>query len=228
MARSALRSARGGAARARSCFDPAVMNRVEFFFDVSSPYSYLCATQIDAVATKHGAEVVWRPMLLGGVFKASGNEMPARIPAKAKWMLGDLHMWAKHYRVPFVFPSAIFPLSSIKAMRACAHAESVGKVQAVAKSLFESYWIRSLDPNSDEALGAASRAAGLDAAAVLAAVTEAPAKDALRKSTDEAIARGAFGAPTMFVGETMFWGNDRLPLLDRLLSGDDLAHADKA
>jgi 2-hydroxychromene-2-carboxylate isomerase len=199
------------------------MNRVEFFFDVASPYSYLCATQIDAVAHKHGAEVVWRPMLLGGVFKASGNDMPARIPAKAKWMLGDLQMWAKHYRVPFNFPVALFPLISLKAMRACAHAESAGKAQPMAKSLFESYWIRGLDPNGEEALGQASRAAALDPAAVLAAIDAPPAKDALRKSTDEAIARGAFGAPTMFIGETMLWGNDRLPLLDRLLAGDALA-----
>jgi 2-hydroxychromene-2-carboxylate isomerase len=195
------------------------MNRVEFFFDVGSPYSYLCATQIDAVAAKHGADVTWRPMLLGAVFKATGNEMPARVAAKATWMLSDLAMWAKHYRVPFTFPSS-FPPATLRAMRASSFAEGSDKVRPLAKALFEGYWVRGVDPSSDEGLTQACKSAGLDAAEVLAAVDTQTVKDALRKSTDEAVKRGAFGAPTVFVGERMFWGNDRLPLLDRLLAGD--------
>ena len=195
--------------------------KVEFFFELGSPYSYMCSTQIDAVAAKHGAEVAWRPMLLGAVFKATGNAMPAGIPAKAAWMIKDLGMWSAHYRVPFTLPAS-FPPNSLRAMRACSFAETKGSVMPLAKALFEGYWSRAVDPSSDEGLAQGCRAAGLDLTEVKAAVESQPIKDALRASTQEAIDRGAFGAPTMFVGQTMLWGNDRLPLLDRLLSGEAL------
>lgn len=195
------------------------MESIEFFYDIGSPYSYLCATQIDGVAAKHGRDVKWRPLLLGAVFKATGNDMPARIPAKAKWMLGDLTLWAKSYRVPFTFPP-IFPANTLRAMRACTFAAERGKVRPMSLSLFESYWARGLDPSSDEALHKASTAAGLDPAELLAGLDTQPIKDALRKTTDEAVTRGAFGAPAILVGDQLFWGNDRLPLLDRMLAGD--------
>jgi 2-hydroxychromene-2-carboxylate isomerase len=194
------------------------MKRVELFFDVASPYSYMCATQIEAVAGKHGAEVVWRPMLLGAVFKAAGNDMPARVAAKATWMMKDLAMWAALYRVPFAIPPS-FPPNSLRAMRACCFAESRGSAGQLAKALFDGYWAHAVDPSSDDGLGRACGAAGLDPVEVLRAAESQPMKDALRKNTEEAVARGAFGAPTIFVGETMFFGNDRLPLLDRLLAG---------
>jgi 2-hydroxychromene-2-carboxylate isomerase len=195
------------------------MESIEFFYDIGSPYSYLCATQIDGVARKHGQEVRWRPMLLGAVFKATSNEMPARVPAKAKWMLQDLTLWAKSYGVPFVFPPS-FPPNTVRAMRACIFAGERGKVRELSLALFEGYWARGLDPSSVEGLGHASAAAGLTASEVLAATETQPIKDALRKSTDDAIARGVFGAPAIFVGNQLFWGNDRLPLVDRLLAGD--------
>ncbi|MFO0591543.1 MAG: 2-hydroxychromene-2-carboxylate isomerase [Polyangiaceae bacterium] len=195
------------------------MEAIDFFYDIGSPYSYLCATQIDGVGDKHGRDVKWRPMLLGAVFKATGNDMPARVPAKAKWMLQDLHLWAKSYGVPFTWP-ALFPANTVRAMRACTFAAERGKVREMSLALFEGYWARGLDPSSEEAITKASAIAGLAAADVLAGI-EAPAvKDALRKTTDEAIARGVFGAPAMFVGDTLFWGNDRLALIDRYLAGD--------
>jgi len=197
------------------------MDGVEFFFDVASPYSYMCATQIDAVASKHGVDVRWRPMLLGAVFKAAGNDMPARVAAKATWMMKDLAMWAAHYRVPFAIPPS-FPPNTLRAMRACCFAESKGSARPLGKALFDGYWARAVDPSSDEGLAQACRIAGLDAGEVARAAESQPMKDALRKNTDEAVSRGAFGAPTFFVGETMFFGNDRLPLLDRLLAGDAL------
>lgn len=195
------------------------MDSIDFFYDIGSPYSYLCATQIDGVAAKHERAVVWRPMLLGAVFKATGNDMPARVPAKAKWMLRDLELWAKSYGVPFSFPSS-FPANTVRAMRACVFAGERGKVRELSLALFEGYWARGVDPSSEEGISQASAAAGLAAGDVLAAIETAPVKDGLRKSTDDAIARGVFGAPAVFVGEQLFWGNDRLPLLDRLLAGD--------
>ncbi len=195
------------------------MESIDFFYDIGSPYSYLCATQIDGVARKHGREVLWRPMLLGAVFKATGNEMPARVAAKAKWMLSDLALWARSYGVPFVFPAS-FPPNTVKAMRACVAASERGKVRELSLALFEGYWAHGVDPSSEEGIRKAAPIAGLDAGELLAAVETQPVKDALRKSTDEAIARGVFGAPSMFVGEQMFWGNDRLLLMDQLLAGE--------
>ena len=195
------------------------MESIDFFYDIGSPYSYLCATQIDGVARKHGADVRWRPMLLGAVFKATGNEMPARVPAKAKWMLSDLSLWARSYGVPFAFPAS-FPPNTVKAMRACVFAAERGKVRELSLALFEGYWAHGVDPSSEEGIRKGAGLAGIDAAEVLAAVETQAVKDALRKSTDEAIARGVFGAPAMFVGEQMFWGNDRLQLLDQVLSGE--------
>src|SRR5262245_11006016 len=207
--------ARRGARVRRS----ARMEAIEFFYDIGSPYSYLCATQIDGVAGKHGREVRWRPMLLGAVFKATGNEMPARVPAKAKWMLSDLVLWARSYGVPFSFPPS-FPPNTVRAMRACTFAAERGKSRQMSLALFEGYWARGLDPSSAEGLEKAAASVGIDAAELLAAIEAQPIKDAPRKSTDEAIARGVFGAPAIVVGGQLFWGNDRLPLVDRMLAGD--------
>lgn len=195
------------------------MNVIDFYYDIGSPYSYLCATQIDGVAAKHGREVRWKPMLLGAVFKATGNDMPARVPAKAKWMLQDLDLWAKNYGVPFAFPP-LFPANTVRAMRACVAASERGKGRALSLGLFEAYWSRGLDPSSEEGIRQAAAVAGLSGDELLAAVESQAIKDGLRRTTDEAISRGVFGAPAIVVGEQLFWGNDRLPLLDRMLAGD--------
>jgi 2-hydroxychromene-2-carboxylate isomerase len=194
------------------------MDSIDFFYDIGSPYSYLCATQIDGVAAKHGREVRWRPMLLGAVFKATGHDMPTRVEAKARWILTDLQLWARSYGVPFAWP-ATFPPVTVRAMRACTFAAERGKVREMSLALFEGYWARGLDPSGEEAIRKASAAAGLDGAEVLAAVETQPMKDALRRSTDEAVAAGVFGAPAILADGHLFWGNDRLPLLDRMLAG---------
>lgn len=195
------------------------MDHIDFYYDIGSPYSYLCATQIDGVAAKHGREVRWRPMLLGAVFKATGNDMPARVPAKAKWMLQDLDLWAKSYGVPYQFPP-LFPANTVRAMRACVYAGERGKVREMSLALFEAYWARGLDPSSPEGIQKAAGSVGLSADEILQAIETQAVKDKLRKTTDEAISRGAFGAPAIVVGGHLFWGNDRLPLLDRVLAGD--------
>ncbi|HTL37993.1 MAG TPA: 2-hydroxychromene-2-carboxylate isomerase [Kofleriaceae bacterium] len=191
---------------------------IEFFFDIGSSYSYLAATQIDGVSQRTGVPVRWRPFLLGAVFKATGNDLPIKLPAKARWMVSDMALWAKHYGIPARIPSR-FPIVTLRAQRAlCAverlHPEAVSKV---ARSLFHAYWADDQDPTADETISAAGRAAELDPAPVLAAIEAQETKDLLRATTDEAVKRGAFGAPAMFVGETLFWGNDRLPLLEEFL-----------
>src|SRR5262245_42568223 len=114
--------------------------RVEFFFDIGSPYSYLAATQMDGLAKQTGAEVRWRPFLLGGVFKSAGNTMPAAVPNKGRYMLHDLVRWARHYDVPFKM-STRFPQNSLRAMRACTYAAEQGRSRELALALFRAYWV---------------------------------------------------------------------------------------
>lgn len=191
---------------------------IEFFFDIGSSYSYLAAHVIDALGQRTGTPVRWRPFLLGGVFKATGNDMPARIMAKARYMIVDMDRWAEQYGVPFEINSR-FPLVTLRTMRVLAgvELEHPEKVRPMALALFRAMWAEDRDPTSDEVLREAARAGGLDPEATLALADAQPAKDRLRASSDEAVARGAFGAPTMFVGDQMFWGNDRLDHLERFL-----------
>ncbi|MBS1121965.1 MAG: 2-hydroxychromene-2-carboxylate isomerase family protein, glutathione-dependent [Deltaproteobacteria bacterium] len=192
---------------------------IEFFFDVGSSYSYLAATQMAALATRTGVPVRFRPFLLGAVFKATGNEMPARIPAKARWMIADMTLWARHYGIPWRIPSR-FPLVTLRPQRALAAAERLvgpAAVPAFALALFGAYWVDDQDVTTDPVIAAAARTAQLPVDAVLAAIDAPETKELLRATTDEAIRRGAFGAPAMFVGETLFWGNDRIGLLEEFL-----------
>jgi 2-hydroxychromene-2-carboxylate isomerase len=192
---------------------------IELFFDVGSSYSYLAATQMAGLTERTGVPVRWRPFLLGAVFKATTNEMPARVPAKARWMLDDMARWAEHYEVPFRLPSR-FPLLTLRTQRALAAAErfAADKVPAFARALFKAYWAEDQDVTSDHVISAAATAAGLDAAQIVGAIDAQETKDLLRATTDEAVKRGAFGAPAMFVGEALFWGNDRITLLERHLA----------
>lgn len=193
---------------------------IEFFFDIGSSYSYLASTQIDAVAQRAGVPVRWRPFLLGAVFKATGNDTPIKLPAKARWMLHDMTLWSHHYGIEFRVPSR-FPTITLRAQRALVTAERlVGSavIPAMAKSLFNAYWVADQDPNADDVIRAAAQAAGTDPEPILAAIESPETKDLLRATTDEAVKRGAFGAPAMFVGDMLFWGNDRLPLLEAYLA----------
>ena len=190
---------------------------IEFFWDPASPYTYLAATQIDAQAQRCGAQVNWRPFLIGKAFEATGNKPPVTVPAKGKYMSRDLRMWAKHYGVPFWFPR-VFPVNSVAALRiACAlPPEQAG---AWALAVMSLYWTKDADISQPDTLKAVAASLGLDGEALLAATQDQAIKDRLRANTDEAIQRGVFGAPSFFVGEQMFWGNDRLVLLEEFLNG---------
>lgn len=181
---------------------------IEFFFDIASPYTYLAATQMDAIHERTGVPVRWRPFLLGGVYQSTGNKPPMiATPAKGPFMLADLTRWAKRYRVPFVFEPSLFPLNSLGVMRAITACPEEHRAQA-AKKLFHAYWGEGRNPNSPDVL---TECLGADATA---RASEQRVKDELRATTDEAARRGAFGAPTIFVGSEMFFGNDRLDFVE--------------
>ncbi len=192
------------------------MKRVEFFYDYASTYSYLAHRPIEELAERHDAELVFKPMVLGFVFKATGNSMPAAVPAKAAYMVHDVRRWVRHYGVPFHMPS-VFPVNTIRALRTAIAALEEGVFPAFHHAVMQAYWANDQDIGDGEVLTALATRAGLDGVRLVARTEELAIKDKLKANTDEAIRRGVFGAPTFFVGDQMFWGNDRLLFVEEAL-----------
>ena len=195
------------------------MKNLEFFWDAASPYTYLASTQIPKIRERTNAQIVIRPFLLGGVFKSTGNEMPAEIPAKATWMLDDLKRWSQHYGVEMKMPitEVAFPVRSITAMRAASAVDDADS-ERFMHAIMAAYWARGVDIGDPTNLSNAISEAGFDAEKLMAATQDQAIKDKLRATTDEAVHRGAFGAPAMFVGKAHFWGNDRLHFVEAELT----------
>ena len=192
---------------------------LEMFFDYSSPFAYLGWTAAPRIAAEHGVELVLRPFLLGALFREIGTPLvpiDAMSEAKRRYVLTDMHRWAEHRGVPFQYPSR-FPLRTVQPLR-MTHAAPAGGRLALVGALMNAFWVEDRDPDDDGTLRAIARDAGIDPAIVDAARQE-PAKAALRATTDEAVARGVPGAPTFFVGDLSFWGQDRLELVERALDG---------
>ena len=184
---------------------------IEFFFDFGSPTTYLAHTQLPRIAAEAGAQLVYRPMLLGGVFKATGNASPVSVPAKGRWMGQDIARWAQRYGVPFVF-NPHFPINTLTLMRGAVGLQQrhpalfTGYVDAV----FSAMWAQPRDMGQPAEVAAVLAPIGLTPEAFMALVGDAEVKAALMAATDEAVARGVFGAPTCFVGGQMHFGQDRL------------------
>ena len=191
---------------------------IEFFFDCSSPWTYLAFHNIPPLAAEFGEEIVWKPILVGGVFNAvnpsvyASREKP--VPAKAAYMLKDLGDWARLSGLAIKMPPSVFPVNSVKAMRGCIWLLPQGKMADFATKTFEAYWGRDEDISKDDVLTRICGSAGVDPTAFFEAIARADIKDALRANTEELIARGGFGSPTIFVDRTdMYFGNDRAPLI---------------
>jgi 2-hydroxychromene-2-carboxylate isomerase len=189
------------------------MASIEFFFDYGSPASYLAYTQMPSLAQRTGATVVYRPMLLGGVFKATGNQSPINIPAKGVWMMQDLPRFAKRYGVRYV-RNPHFPINTLSLMRGAIAAEMDGRLIPFSDAIFRAIWVDQKRMEDPVVIGGVLRDAGFDPAAMMAAIGTAEVKDKLKAVTEEAVARGVFGAPTFFVGKHMFWGQDRLDFVE--------------
>jgi 2-hydroxychromene-2-carboxylate isomerase len=197
-------------------------HRLEFFFDCSSPWTYLAFTRIHDVIKRTAAAVEWKPILVGGVFNAVNQDVYERRanpdPRKAAYYAKDLADWARFTGIKIGRPP-VFPVNSVKAMRGALIALDDGKLVPYATAVFEAYWSDLLDISQPEVLGRIAAGAGYEPAAFLKRI-EAPAvKERLRANTDELIARGGFGSPTMFVDrDDMYFGNDRLPLVEAALA----------
>jgi 2-hydroxychromene-2-carboxylate isomerase len=192
--------------------------KVEFYYDFSSPYTYIASTRIEKICKDNGAELEWKPFLLGGLFNDTGVKPAIEIGNKFAYIKQDTHDSAKHYGAEFKFP-AIFPLNSVKAMRGAFAAAEKGKLAEYNHELFRLYWTEGWDISKDDVLGKAVAGVGLDPEWFIARIGEQDIKDRLRYETSTAAARGAFGAPTIFIGGKMFWGNDRLDFVDDYLKG---------
>jgi 2-hydroxychromene-2-carboxylate isomerase len=195
------------------------MKQVEFFFDVGSPYSYLAYHQLPKIAQAKGADIVWRPMLLGGVFQATGNGSPATIPAKGRYSNVDLERWAKHFGVP-IQQNPHFPINTLQLMRGAVGMQlrSDAEFHRYLAAIFSAMFEHPRNLGDLQELAAVLEAAGISLPLMLELVQDDRIKQALRKTTEEAVARGVFGAPTFFVGDEMFWGQDRLHFVEAALA----------
>ena len=196
---------------------------LDFYFDCSSPWTYLAFHAIQPLVAEVGAEIAWKPILVGGVFNAVNQTVyDSRAkpnPRKQAYMLADLAAWAKLYGLAITFPPKVFPVNSVKCMRGAFVALDEGKLVAYATAAFEAYWGGDLDIAQEAVLADIAAKAGIERQHFFASIETAACKARLRANTDELIARGGFGSPTMFVGEQMFFGNDRLPLVRAALLG---------
>ena len=190
---------------------------IEFFFDCSSPWTYLAFHNIQRLAAEIDEPIVWRPILVGGVFNSVNPSVYAQrdnpVPAKQKYTHKDLQDWARAAGLTIVMPPRVFPVNSVKAMRGCLWLAPQGRLATFAGAVFEAYWSRDEDISQDAVLAAVCARCGVDAAALLAGIGQPDIKDQLKANTDELVRRGGFGSPTMFVGDDMYFGNDRLELV---------------
>lgn len=197
------------------------MARLEFFFDCSSPWTYLAFTRIHDIVARTGASVAWRPILVGGVFNAVNRDVYERRanpdPRKASYSGKDLQDWARLAGIRIGKPEP-FPVNAVLEMRCCLAADEKGRLIPFAKSAFEAYWGDLKDVSRPEVVAEVCRAADLNPDEILTRASAQDIKDRLRKNTEEVIARGGFGSPTMFVNrDDMYFGNDRLPLVEAAL-----------
>jgi len=190
---------------------------VEFFFDIVSPASYLAWTQLPKLEQQTGAEIVYRPMFLPGVFNKAGSASPITVPAKSKWIFEDFKRFAKRYDVPFTMNDK-FPQSSVYAMRGLNNYKNHSAFRKLGDGFYQAMWVKNEDINSPEVVEHILGEVGINPKEYLAAMNDPVNKQALMDVTQEAVDRGLFGAPTFFVGDEMHFGQDRLDFVAEALS----------
>jgi len=192
---------------------------IQFYFDFSSPYSYLASEMIDELAAKYGRSVQWRPILLGAAFQKSGLPLLVTVPLKGEYSLRDFDRSARFYGIPFRFPEK-FPLATHTAARGYywLHGQDCNKAREFAHAVFRAYWIDGRDVSDLAVVQEIAAGLGVDREALTEAMGKPEIKERLKTETDGAIAKGMFGAPYMIVDGEPFWGADRLPQLEKWLA----------
>ena len=194
---------------------------VEFFFDLGSPAAYLAFRRLPAICEAAQATLHWRPMLLGGVFQATGNQSPVNIPAKGRYLFADLQRFARRHDIPFR-QNPHFPINTLTLMRMATGLQlrEPHRFLPYVEAVYRAIWADGLDMNDPAVVAGVLRQAGFDPEALLALAGDAQVKQRLKDDTQEAVARGAFGAPTFFVDGEMYWGQDRLDFVKEALEAD--------
>ncbi|MGC5701002.1 2-hydroxychromene-2-carboxylate isomerase [Pseudomonas sp. NFXW11] len=194
-------------------------NTVEFFFDLGSPTSYLAHTQLPKICAQTRSQLVYQPMLLGGVFKSTGNASPISIPAKGRYMLQDLARFARRYQVELNF-NPHFPINTLLLMRAVTGVQLhlPERFNEFVDCLFRALWVDKRNLNDPATVAQVLKQSGFDPQQILDLSNDEGVKNALKDKTEQALQRGVFGAPSMFVGDQLFFGQDRLDFVQEALS----------
>jgi 2-hydroxychromene-2-carboxylate isomerase len=196
------------------------MSRVDIYFDYHSPYAYLGWMDVRALCASKGAELRAVPTLFPGLLNHWGQLGPAEIPPKRRWVFSDIYRIGKLRGITFVGPK-YHPFNPLTALRLSLPEVGGDRQHDIIDAIYRAGWGRGIDLGSPEELGAALAEIGLDARALLEKTALPEVKEALKKNTEEAISRGVFGVPTMFVGEELFWGSDRIDHVALALDGKD-------
>ena len=203
------------------------MTNLEFFYDLSSPWTYLAFNNVQPVLEETGASVTWRPFLVGGVFNAvnpgvyaaRAEPMDPKVVHNFRW----LHEWARLAGLPLTFPTEHHPVKSVLAMRVCCALEhDQSALEAFSRAAFDAYFARGENIDSTDVLITVANSCGLQGDDLISMTTKQTIKDHLRANTEEAIARGAYGSPTLFVGNALYFGNDQLPLVKQALANQQV------
>ena len=196
-------------------------NYIEFYFDCSSPWTYLAFREILPLSQRHNLKIEWKPVLVGGVFNTVNQDVyefrKKPNPLKLKYSNDDLHLWSKVRGVSISFPE-VFPVNSVKAMRGCLFANTESQLVEFARNVFQAYWIEGKDISQEDLLVDIAKNSNLNTKKFKKYIASQEAKDLLIQNTDELIERGGIGSPTIFYKEKMFFGNDRLHLLEEAIT----------
>ena len=195
------------------------MKSVEFYFDLGSPYSYLAYYRLLKMAEQQEIQIVYKPILLGGVFKATGNRSPIEIPVKGVYSILDIQRWAEYYQIPIQM-NPHFPMNTLTLMRILTGVQllHLEKFEQVLKLLFDAMFGTPQNLNEPTVLAEVLKPSGFSVEDIMSMVQSDVVKQKLITETEQAILRGIFGAPTFFVGDEMYWGQDRLHFVEQALN----------
>jgi 2-hydroxychromene-2-carboxylate isomerase len=197
-----------------------VQEPVQFYFDFASPYGYFAATRIDGITERHGRTVVWRPILLGAVFKITGMQSTLSQPLRGDYLRHDVPRFARLLGLPLTIPESM-PVSGVVPSRAYWWMAGLDEAKArrLARALMDAHWGQGRDISDPDVVAEVAEGLGVERGALEAGLQDEAVKRRLREETERAVALGVFGSPVVVVGEERFWGADRLDQVDRWLAG---------
>lgn len=191
---------------------------IELCFDFGSPTTYLAYHRLKWMTENHNAELILTPVLLGGIFKATGNQSPVMVPLKGAWMNTDLQRYAELYQVPMTF-NPHFPINTLYLMRGAIAAQSMGIFDLYIDTVFEAMWHKPVNMGDPAVVTQVLTDAGIDANEIFRLIEEPAIKDVLKSNTEKAVERGVFGCPATFFNDELYFGQDRLFFIERELKG---------